>query len=132
MPEEYGGSGYGIAELAVVLEELGRVVAPGPFLPTVMVSALVDRAGDDAQRADLLPSLSDGTRTAALGLGGSLTLAADGTLDGDGGLVLGGGLADLLVLRAGDDMVVVVDRAADGVTLNVDAGLDPTRRVARA
>ena len=130
VPEEYGGSGYGIAELAVVLEELGRVVAPGPFLPTVMVSALVDRAGDDAQRARLLPSLADGTRTAALGLGGSLTLAADGTLDGDGGLVLGGGLADLLVLRAGDDMVVV-DRAADGVTLDVDAGLDPTRRVAR-
>src|SRR5262245_38194685 len=82
VPEGYGGSGYGIPELAVVLEELGRVVAPGPFLPTVMVSTLVDRAGDDGQRASLLPSLVDGTRAAALGLGGSLTLASDGTLTG--------------------------------------------------
>jgi alkylation response protein AidB-like acyl-CoA dehydrogenase len=130
VPEEYGGSGYGLAELAVVLEELGRTVAPGPFLPTVMASALVDRAGDDAQRAALLPGLVDGSRAGALGLGGSLTLAADGTLAGAGGLVLGGALADVVVLRAGDDMVVV-DRAEPGVDISSDAGLDPTRRVAR-
>jgi alkylation response protein AidB-like acyl-CoA dehydrogenase len=130
VPEEHGGSGYGLAELAVVLEELGRTVAPGPFLPTVMVSALVDRVGDDAQRAALLPGLVDGSRPGALGLGGSLTLAADGTLAGDGGLVLGAALADLLVLRAGEDMVAV-DRADAGVDIRVDAGLDPTRRVAR-
>jgi alkylation response protein AidB-like acyl-CoA dehydrogenase len=130
VPEEYGGSGYGLAELAVVLEELGRTVAPGPFLPTVMVSALVDRVGDDALRAALLPGLVDGSRPGALGLGGSLALAADGTLAGDGGLVLGAALADVLVLRAGDDMVVV-DRTNAGVDIRVDAGLDPTRRVAR-
>ena len=34
--EEQGGSGFGLAELAVVLEELGRAVAPGPILPTVL------------------------------------------------------------------------------------------------
>src|SRR4029453_13023897 len=45
--EQYGGSGYGLAELAVVLEELGRVVAPGPFLPTVVVSSLLSRAGTE-------------------------------------------------------------------------------------
>src|SRR5947207_3188430 len=39
VPEDLGGSGYGLAELAVVLEETGRVVAPGPFLPSVWASA---------------------------------------------------------------------------------------------
>src|SRR5207249_2780083 len=94
VPEEFGGSGYGLSELVVVLEELGRVVAPGPFLPTVMVSALVDRAGHDAQRARLLPSLVEGT-SAALGLGGSLELGADGILRGDAHMVLDAGVAEL-------------------------------------
>ena len=39
VPEEYGGSGYGLPELVVVVEELGRAVAPGPFTPTVIASA---------------------------------------------------------------------------------------------
>ncbi|MGH3554161.1 MAG: acyl-CoA dehydrogenase family protein, partial [Mycobacterium sp.] len=34
--EEHGGSGYGLPELVVVIEELGRAVAPGPFVPTVI------------------------------------------------------------------------------------------------
>ena len=38
--EEYGGSGYGLPELVVVIEELGRAVAPGPFVPTVIASAI--------------------------------------------------------------------------------------------
>jgi alkylation response protein AidB-like acyl-CoA dehydrogenase len=128
IPEEFGGSGYGVSELAVVLEELGRAAAPGPFLPTVMASALINRAGDDAQRAELLPSLVDGAQAAAVGLGGNLQLDADGKLAGEAGLVLGAGLADVLVLRAGDDMVVV-DTSTVGVETSVQPGLDPTRRV---
>src|SRR4051812_33301219 len=50
VPEEYGGEGAGLPELAVVLEELGRVVAPGPFLPTVLASAVIAEAGSDEQR----------------------------------------------------------------------------------
>ena len=38
LPEQYGGSGYGLPELAVVLDEMGQVCAPGPFLPTVVAS----------------------------------------------------------------------------------------------
>jgi alkylation response protein AidB-like acyl-CoA dehydrogenase len=130
IPERFGGSGYGLPELAVVVEELGRAVAPGPFLPTVIASALVARAGTAAQSERWLPSLVDGSRPGAVGLGGSLELSADGTLSGDGGLVLGAGLADLLVLRVGDDMVVV-DRSADGVDVAGESGVDPTRRVGR-
>jgi alkylation response protein AidB-like acyl-CoA dehydrogenase len=126
LPEEYGGAGYGIAELAIVLQELGRALAPGPFLPTVMASAVVAAAGSDAQRKEHLPGLADGSGTAALGLAGSLELAA-GRLDGDGGVVLGAGLADVFVLRAGADLVIV-DRGTRGLTVDVAGNLDPTRR----
>jgi alkylation response protein AidB-like acyl-CoA dehydrogenase len=129
LPESVGGSGYGLPELAVVVQELGRAVAPGPFLPTVMASAVVALAGDEAQQADLLPALADGSRTAALGLGGTLSRDPGGALAGDAGVVLGAGLVDVLVLVAGDDMIVV-PAGADGVTRTVKTGLDPTRRSA--
>ncbi len=61
LPEAVGGSGYGLPELAVVLEELGRACAPGPFLPTVLASAVIDRLADDDVRKALLPGLADGS-----------------------------------------------------------------------
>jgi alkylation response protein AidB-like acyl-CoA dehydrogenase len=128
LPEEHGGSGFGLSELAVVLEELGRAVAPGPFLPTVMASMTIDRVGDDALRSRLLPGLAEGSRVGALGLAGDLRLGPDGTLDGDSGPVLGAGLADVFLLRAGDD-IVVVERGAAGIEVTATTGLDPTRRV---
>src|SRR5438067_1672832 len=62
VPEANGGSGFGLAELAIVAEELGYAMAPGPFLPTVWAAAVIAAAGTDAQRAVLLPGLSDGSR----------------------------------------------------------------------
>ena len=51
MGVEHGGQGYGLAELAVVLEELGRWCTPGPLLPTVIAAVAVDRwAGDPRVR----------------------------------------------------------------------------------
>lgn len=44
IPEAHGGSGYSLEELVVVVEQLGRAVAPGPFVPTVIASAVL--AGD--------------------------------------------------------------------------------------
>jgi alkylation response protein AidB-like acyl-CoA dehydrogenase len=127
LPEAVGGSGYGLAELAVVLQELGRAVAPGPFLPTVTASAVIARAGSDDQQRELLPGLAGGTTTAAVGLGGSLVISGDRTVSGEAGVVLGAGLADLLVLVAGDD-VVVVPADAPGVSRVAGGNLDPTRR----
>ena len=45
--EEHGGSGYGLEELVVVVEELGRAVSPGPFVATVIASATIAAAGDE-------------------------------------------------------------------------------------
>jgi alkylation response protein AidB-like acyl-CoA dehydrogenase len=130
LPEEHGGGGASLNELVVVLEELGRQLAPGPFLPTVLASAVLARSGNDEQQACYLPALADGSLAVALGLGGTLTHdAATGVLDGDGGVVLGGAAADLLLLRAGDD-IVIVRHDAPGVTLGGTKDLDPSRRSA--
>ena len=45
LPEEHGGSGFGLPELVIVAEEMGRAVAPGPFVPTVIASAVLATAG---------------------------------------------------------------------------------------
>ena len=128
LPEAHGGSGYGLEELVVVVEELGRAVAPGPFVPTVIASAVIAAAGDDALQARLLPGLADGSVAGGVGLGGSLTVDGS-TASGNAGVVLGGGLAGVFVLAAGDDVVVV--EAGDGVTVDVPRNLDPTRRSSR-
>ncbi len=128
LPEAHGGGGASLSELVVIVEELGRQVAPGPFLPTALASSVIARCGSPEQQAAYLPVLADGSVTAALGLGGSL--ARDGrTLDGDGGIVLGGTHADLLLLRAGDD-VVIVRHDAQGLTLGTSSDIDPSRRSA--
>jgi alkylation response protein AidB-like acyl-CoA dehydrogenase len=128
LPEQYGGSGYHLMELAVVLEALGAAVAPGPFLPTVMASAIIDALGSDSQRERLLPALASGEALGAVVLNGSCRRNADGTLSGDLGLVLGGAHASTVVVRIGDDLAVV---SADQVAATVVDGLDPTRRVCR-
>ena len=131
LPEEYGGSGAGLLELVVVLDELGRQVAPGPFLPTVLASAVIEQCGTADQKKRLLPGLADGTRTAALGLGTADLALADGTLEGSAGTVLGGSAADLILLRVGDD-VVIAPAGAAGLTLQRGSDLDPTRRSVEA
>lgn len=127
--EAYGGSGYGLPELVVVVEQLGAAVAPGPFVPTVAVSAVLAAAGSDEQKRRLLPGLVDGTVTAAVGFGGDVRVA-DGRASGDAGIVCGAGLADVLLLAAGDDMILV-PRDADGLSVAVPANLDPARRSGR-
>lgn len=127
--EEHGGSGYGLPELVVVVEELGRAVAPGPFVPTVIASAVIAHAGTADQQTRLLPGLIDGTVTAGVGLVGGVRVS-DGVADGEAGVVLGAGLADVLLLAAGDD-VLVLDRGRSGVSVEVPENLDPTRRSGR-
>ncbi len=127
--EQYGGAGFGLPELVVVVEEFGRAVAPGPFVPTVIGSGVIATAGNDEQRARWLPALVSGSRTAAIGFDTAIT--GDGRyFSGEASLVFGAGLADLLLLAVGED-IVVVDADADGVAVHIPANLDPTRRSGR-
>ncbi len=106
--ERYGGQGYGFVELAVVLEELGRAMAPGPFVPTVIAAAVLQDTATEEEKSTWLPKLLDGSTPAAVML--------------DGNLVLGGGLARLLVTPG----QIVADP-----TVQPTHSLDATRRLAR-
>jgi alkylation response protein AidB-like acyl-CoA dehydrogenase len=151
VPEADGGLGLGAVELAVVVEELGRVVAPGPFLPTTTQFApLVRELGTAEQRARFLGGLAEGSSTGTLalvepghgiGLGGLSTTAAetaDGlVLDGTKEFVLGAQSADELAVvarlgssTADDALAVCVVPAAD-VTIEPVHAFDATRGLAR-
>src|SRR4051794_10167000 len=68
-PESVGGLGMGPVELAVVVEELGRAVAPGPFVPTVTQFApVIAEAGSVEQQQRFLGGIAGGELTGALAL----------------------------------------------------------------
>ncbi|MBS9372820.1 acyl-CoA dehydrogenase [Rhodococcus sp. B50] len=119
LPEEFGGAGFGLLETAIVAEELGRSMVPGPFLPTVIVSAVLNRAG----RRTELDGLADGSLFGAVSLQpGGLRVVRDGdslTLSGTSGVALGGQVADMFLLAADDNgerVFVVVARDRVDVT----------------
>jgi 3-oxochol-4-en-24-oyl-CoA dehydrogenase len=126
--EKHGGSGFGLAELAIVLEAQGHELCPGPFLPTVAASVVIDRCGPDPLRAQLLPGLADGSSVGALGLSGSVIVGSDLVVSGESPAVLGAPDAGVLVICAGED-VVVVDAGAEGVTATALPSLDTTRSI---
>lgn len=68
-PERYGGTEGNIMDMAVLYEEFGRAMFPGPHLSTVVLSGLtVLNAGNDQQKAGLLPKVVKGERVMALAL----------------------------------------------------------------
>ena len=133
LPEEDGGQGFGLPELAVALEELGRALVPGAALPTVLASAVLTTAGVTGK---LLVGLADGSKAGAVGLADGLSgaVAADGGLiiDGEAAPVLGASVADLVILpvRTGHGEIWA---AVDAGVLEITAldSLDLTRPVAR-
>ena len=129
IPEEHGGSGFGLAETLIVAEQMGRHLAPGPFVPTVVTSAMLAAAGPGELQKRLLPALADGSLIGAVALGGEVR-QANGAATGEAGVVISGHLADVLLVPAGDD-VLVIEKSAGGVRAKVPANLDQSRRAAR-
>ncbi|GAA3471385.1 acyl-CoA dehydrogenase [Nonomuraea roseola] len=127
LPEEFGGSGYGLLEAAVAIEALAERMTPGPFVPTVLAGAVIAASGSDKARAELLPGLADGSLTAAVALSAELT-GDSFVLSGTAEQVLGGAMADVLVLPFGDTWVAV---DASQVRIEEIKSLDLTRAVAK-
>jgi alkylation response protein AidB-like acyl-CoA dehydrogenase len=117
--EEYGGQGLGRVELSILCEELGRVVAPVPFLGSVLAATLIEHAGSEPQRERWLGDLAKGTAIGAVGLAG------DGTAE----LVIGGVDAQVIVLVEDDGTARVL--AAEEADVTPLASIDPTRTAAR-
>src|SRR5262245_38114854 len=114
LAEDVGGTGLGIVEACLVLEQVGRTVAPLPYLATVVGAAMaIDAFGSAAQRRRILPRVCDGSLLLAPALledGNDLatlpprtTAQRDGggwRLDGEKRLVSGAHVADLLLVPA--------------------------------
>ena len=142
--EEYGGAGYSFAELAVVLEELGRHLTPSPFFSTAVLGASALLAGaDERTKSDLLPRLCAGElivalATAPIPRGGGPTVQRTPSgylLDGMAAFVADAHVAHLLVVAANhredpdSATLFLLDRHAEGVSVRVLPTLDRTRRL---
>ncbi len=117
--EEYGGQGLGCIELSILCEELGRSIAPVPFLPSAMAATVIEHGGSAEQRERWLPGLASGETIGALGA------ATDGSAE----LVIGGADAQVLVLIEDDGSARVL--SADEAEVSPLAAIDPTRSAAR-
>ncbi|MFY4718724.1 acyl-CoA dehydrogenase family protein [Streptomyces sp. LaBMicrA B280] len=133
IPESLGGQGAGHREAAVVLEELGRAVAPVPYLTSAVVAteALLG-CGD----GELLGKLATGRTIGVLAVGLHLAPGAavpvvrleGGTLHGELTGIADAAVADVLLVPADDGGLYAV--AADAVTRTPQVSLDLTRPLA--
>src|SRR5215510_11567985 len=116
LPESLGGQGYGLAELAIAVEELGRALVPGSFLPTVLASAILHRAGDEAL-SGLVKDMAGGALTGAVafapGIAATPAPAAGGPGGGGpGALVIHGSCGPVAGARQAG--VLILPAIADG------------------
>src|SRR5271154_4966885 len=153
MPEQYGGAGFGMVELCIVMEELGRALLCAPYFSTAVLAAnAILNAGTDAQKSALLPDIAKGARLATLavtelngnwdpmGIEAVATPDANGyLLDGVKSYVVDGHVADLLIVAARAPGTVgreglalfTLDANAHGVERRLLESMDPTRKIAR-
>jgi len=153
VPEAYGGQGLGFAELAIVLEEMGRALLCAPyFASAALATNAILNAGSESQKAELLPALAAGESIATLAIaepGGRWDAAgielqaqrvADGfTLFGEKSFVPDGMVADRIVVAArrpktsGREGIGLFHLRADspGLERRPLTALDPTRKLAR-
>ena len=117
LPESCGGSGLSAIELAVVVEELGRCLAPVPFVPTQLAAQALLLAGDAAQQAEWLPRIAAGEASATLAVAEASgrdepgEVALEAARSGDGWRLSG---EKLFVPDAGDAELIVVAARAGG------------------
>jgi len=144
-PEEHGGAGLGLVELAIVLEEMGRAAFPGPFFSTVVLGGLGLMLGGSAEQKDKwLPAIASGRArmTAAL-LEDHLdwdpaSTTASATRSGSGWILSGvkrfvpwAHVADVILVpaRSAEGLsLFLLDPKSVGVTLSPMKGIDLTNR----
>ena len=117
--EDHGGQGLGRIELSILCEELGRSLAPVPFLPSVMAGTLIEQAGSHAQQERWLGGLASGETVGALG-------------------ELVGGAAELVIGAPEAQVIVLIEEgrtarvlAAEEAEVEPIASIDSMRSTAR-
>ncbi len=142
LPEEWGGQGLGIVDLAVLFEEMGYALAPSPLLSTTLVGLALSHCGSDDQRERYLRPLAGGEKRGAPALWdagspgnpGAFTMeakaAGDGVvLDGEKVLAPDAATADFFIVATSDGKRHLVDSGSDGVTVTAEPSIDTTRRL---
>ena len=145
--EELGGAGYGLTEISVLMEEMGRTVTPGPFLASsILATTAIQEAGTDTQQKQWLSRLASGEAVGTIAFfegprdWSMSRINTEARSDGDGwvidgikGYVLDGHVADLMVVaaRLGEELgLFVIETERQGVEIDQTPVLDPTRRQA--
>jgi alkylation response protein AidB-like acyl-CoA dehydrogenase len=139
IPEEHGGLGLGLLDLALISEVLGYTCAPGPFLGHVLSALAIELGGDDKQRAEWLPKLASGEAIAAIALAETdghwlpeqWTLSGKDKLSGVKNHVVCADQAALFVVGLAGGGFGLVDAKAPGVLIEALEGIDRTRPVFR-
>jgi len=142
LPEEWGGQGLGIVDLAVLFEEMGYALAPSPLLSNTVAGLALSLCGSGDQRERFLRPLAEGKLrgTPALwdagtpGMIGEFTMEAradgDGVvLDGEKVLVMDAAAADFFLVASADGRRHVVEAGASGLSLAPATTIDLTRRL---
>jgi alkylation response protein AidB-like acyl-CoA dehydrogenase len=137
IPEEYGGAGMELLDLALVAEGLGYGAAPGPFLGHSLAGLALLLAGSEQQKQTWLPKLANGDVIGSVAFGEDVgwqpedwTLAADSTLSGVKHHVPFGSLADLVIVGTAGGGLALVERG-DHLRTEPIEGADRTRRLDR-
>jgi alkylation response protein AidB-like acyl-CoA dehydrogenase len=142
LPEEWGGQGLGIVELAILFEEMGYALAPSPLLSNTIAGLALAAGASDEQKERWLKPLAEGELRGAPALvdaGGTaepmrFSMAADSSgdgvvLNGEKTLVLDAGVADFFLVGTSDGRRHIVARDAEGVTVSPEESIDLTRRL---
>jgi alkylation response protein AidB-like acyl-CoA dehydrogenase len=142
LPEEWGGQGLGIVELAVLFEEMGYALAPSPLFSNTVAGLALGLCGSDDQRERFLRPLAEGKLRGTPALWdadspatiGSFSMEARGdgdgvVLDGEKVLVMDAAAADFFLVATSDGRRHVVERDAAGVSIGPATSIDPTRRL---
>ena len=142
LPEEWGGQGLGVVDLAVLFEEMGYALAPSPLLSNTVAGLALTVAGSDEQRERWLRPLAAGELRGAPALFDAGTSAeplrfelegeqsGDGlVLNGEKVLVMDAASADFFLVATADGRRHIVERGADGVTVTPEESIDLTRRL---
>jgi alkylation response protein AidB-like acyl-CoA dehydrogenase len=106
LPADVGGQGFGLAELVVVLEQVGRAVVPGPVVPSILAGLVMDRLGSDEQRDAYLPGIADGSTIATVAAFDPDPMTAEP--HHEGGLVVDGSSSPVLCAAVADLVVAPV------------------------
>ncbi len=142
LPEEWGGQGLGIVELAVIFEEMGYALAPSPLLSSAVAGLALAERGTDEQRDRWLRPLAAGEARGTLALFDAGTPAVPGGFemeagdDGDGVLlngekvlVMDAAAADFFLVATADGRRHLVECSDEGVTITAEPSIDLTRRL---